>query len=193
MNFTLGCDALNIDIHGFSIQFRYKIFIILRRSHEKLREKKFPASPSRKTKLPPSSSGRKLWKYSSWILCPSPPPQIINVSPLSNNHNIRNNKKDVLKNFILFNQLLGVYARKQWLGICYNCYNYEMLGIYTIADVQTKYYAHSNYRQSYYKKLISSSCLCCLDYIITDSRDNQHFVTGCFQLYWDKNMGYPGL
>ena len=41
MHFMMGCDALNIDKHGFSMQFRYKSLIIYRSPLESCRGKKY--------------------------------------------------------------------------------------------------------------------------------------------------------
>ncbi len=56
----LGCDALNMDMNGFSIQFRYKPLIILKRPHAKSRGKKFRPPHLGKKKLPASYRGKKI-------------------------------------------------------------------------------------------------------------------------------------
>ncbi len=63
----LDFDALNMDMHGSSIQFRYKPLIILSRPHAKLREKLL-ASPSIivKKKLLASCRGRKKNSSGGW-------------------------------------------------------------------------------------------------------------------------------
>ncbi len=47
-NNQLGLDALHMNMHSFSIQFRYKPLMILTWPHAKSRKKKIPASPSMK-------------------------------------------------------------------------------------------------------------------------------------------------
>ena len=69
IDFMLGWDALNMDIHSFCMQFRYKPLMILTWPHAKSREEKKSASRYRKKNLPACCKGKEIIRRSSasWL------------------------------------------------------------------------------------------------------------------------------